>query len=128
MLLAIERSGGRVARYVHNVERMMNVPQHAAALLAVLMLRGPQTAGELRMNCERLHSFADIERLRRCSAGVSHLFQLVFLLVMKLNRLRHKVQRHHFQIGGLFPALLNHRIVDNRASRGSATETHSLKP
>ena len=60
MLLAIERSGGRVARYAHNVERMMNVPQQAAALLAVLILRGPQTAGELRINCERLHRFADI--------------------------------------------------------------------
>ena len=60
MLLVIERSGGRVARYAHNVERMMNVSQQAAALLAVLMLRGPQTAGELRINCERLHRFADI--------------------------------------------------------------------
>ena len=60
-LLAIERSGERVARYAHNVERMMNVPQQAAALLAVLMLRGPQTAGELRSNCERLHRFADIQ-------------------------------------------------------------------
>jgi uncharacterized protein len=60
MLLAIERSGERVARYAHNVERMMNVPQQAVALLAVLTLRGPQTAGELRMNCERLHRFADI--------------------------------------------------------------------
>jgi len=44
MLLAIERSGERVARYAHNVERMMNVPQQAAALLAAAMLRGPQTA------------------------------------------------------------------------------------
>jgi hypothetical protein len=60
MLLVIARSGERVARYAHNVERMMNVPQQAAALLAVLMLRGPQTAGELRINCERLHRFADI--------------------------------------------------------------------
>jgi len=60
MVLAIERSGERVARYAHNVERMMNVPQQGAALLAVLMLRGPQTAGELRTNCERLHRFADI--------------------------------------------------------------------
>jgi len=60
MLLAIERSGERVARYAHNVERMMNVPQQAAALVGVLMLRGPQTAGELRTNCERLHRFADI--------------------------------------------------------------------
>jgi uncharacterized protein len=39
---------------------MMNVPQQSAALLAVLMLRGPQTAGELRINTERLHRFADI--------------------------------------------------------------------
>jgi uncharacterized protein YceH (UPF0502 family) len=30
------------------------------ALLSVLMLRGPQTAAELRLNCERLHRFADI--------------------------------------------------------------------
>src|SRR5215471_19178346 len=60
MVLAVERSGERVARYAHNVERMMNVPQQVAALLAVLMLRGPQTAGELRSNCERLHRFADI--------------------------------------------------------------------
>lgn len=60
MLLVIERSGERVARYEHNIERMMNVPHEAAALLAVLMLRGPQTAGELRTNCERLHRFTDI--------------------------------------------------------------------
>jgi len=60
MFLVIERSGERVARYAHNVERVINVPQQAAALLAVLMLRGPQTTGELRVNCERLHRFADI--------------------------------------------------------------------
>src|SRR5687767_14105422 len=60
MNLVIESSGGRVARYTHNFERVMNVPRQAAALLAVLMLRGPQTAGELRINCERLHRFADI--------------------------------------------------------------------
>jgi uncharacterized protein len=60
MLLVVERSGERVARYMHNAERMLNVSQQAVALLAVLMLRGPQTAGELRLNCERLHRFADI--------------------------------------------------------------------
>jgi uncharacterized protein YceH (UPF0502 family) len=63
MLLVIQRSGERAARYAHNVERMMNVPQQAVALLAVLMLRGPQTAGELRSNCERLHRFADIQEV-----------------------------------------------------------------
>lgn len=60
MSLVIESSGGRVARYSHNFERVFQVPRQAAAILTVLMLRGPQTAGELRINCERLHAFADI--------------------------------------------------------------------
>ena len=58
--LVIETSGGRVARYSHNFERVLQVPSQAAALLTVLMLRGPQTVGELRINSERLHKFADI--------------------------------------------------------------------
>jgi len=58
--LVVESSGGRVARYAHNVERVLQIPTQATALLTVLMLRGPQTAGELRIACERLHRFADI--------------------------------------------------------------------
>src|SRR3990170_5201199 len=46
MTLVIESSGGRVPRYEHNIERVLQIPATAAALLAVLMLRGPQTAGE----------------------------------------------------------------------------------
>jgi uncharacterized protein YceH (UPF0502 family) len=55
----VESSGGRVMRYAHNVERVLVVPSQAVALLAVLMLRGPQTVGELRINSDRLHRFAD---------------------------------------------------------------------
>lgn len=58
--LVIESSGGRVSRYGHNIERVMSIPSQSSAILAVLMLRGPQTAGELRINCERMHRFADI--------------------------------------------------------------------
>ena len=58
--LIIESSGGRVPRYEHNLERVLQIPSTSASLLAVLMLRGPQTAGELRINCDRLHKFADI--------------------------------------------------------------------
>src|ERR1051325_4765263 len=43
--LVIETSGGRVARYSHNLERVLQIPSQSVALLAVLMLRGPQTAG-----------------------------------------------------------------------------------
>ncbi len=58
--LVIESSGGRVARYAHNIERVLHIPSQSTALLATLMLRGPQTSGELRINSERLHKFADI--------------------------------------------------------------------
>jgi uncharacterized protein YceH (UPF0502 family) len=60
MTLAIESSGNRVARYTHNIERALQLTGPAAAVLTVLMLRGAQTAGELRVNSERLHRFADI--------------------------------------------------------------------
>lgn len=58
--LLFESSGGRVSKFEHNAGRGLGVPSQAVALLAVLMLRGPQTAAELRLNCERLHRFADI--------------------------------------------------------------------
>jgi uncharacterized protein YceH (UPF0502 family) len=59
-VLVVESSGGRVTRYAHNMERVLQVPSQAVALLTVLMLRGPQTAGELRIGSERLHRFVDI--------------------------------------------------------------------
>ena len=58
--LVMETSGGRVMRYAHNAGRVLNVPPQSLALLAVMMLRGPQTPGELRINSERLHRFGDI--------------------------------------------------------------------
>jgi uncharacterized protein YceH (UPF0502 family) len=58
--LVMESSGGRAMRYAHNVQRVLQVPAQAVAILAVLMLRGPQTAGELRIHTERLHRFSDI--------------------------------------------------------------------
>jgi len=60
LTLVMETSGGRVQRYAHNTERVLQVPSQSVALLATLMLRGPLTAGELRICSERLHKFADI--------------------------------------------------------------------
>lgn len=57
--LVIESSGSRVMRYAHNVGRVLRIPDQAVALLTALLLRGPQTAAELRINAERLHKFAD---------------------------------------------------------------------
>ena len=58
--LVVESSGGRVMRYAQNVAKVLAIPPQSVALLAVLFLRGPQTAGELRINSDRLHKFGDI--------------------------------------------------------------------
>lgn len=58
--LVFESSGSRVARWEHNFQRAVGVPEQSAVLLGLLMLRGPQTAGELRITSERWYRFADI--------------------------------------------------------------------
>jgi len=60
LALVVESSGGRVMRYAENAGRVLGIPSESVALVATLMLRGPQTPAEIRQNCERLHRFADV--------------------------------------------------------------------
>jgi uncharacterized protein len=60
LTLVFQSSGSRVARWEHNFQRGVGVPEQSAVLLGLMMLRGPQTAGELRINSERWYRFADI--------------------------------------------------------------------
>ena len=83
--LVIESSGGRVARYEHNLGRVLQIPSQSAALLTVLMLRGPQTAGELRIGCDRLHRFSDISSVEAFLAELAA--RPAGSLVMELPRL-----------------------------------------
>ena len=58
--LVFEASSSRVPRFEHNFQRGFGVTEAQAVLLGLLMLRGPQTPGELRLNSERWYKFADI--------------------------------------------------------------------
>jgi uncharacterized protein YceH (UPF0502 family) len=58
--MSVQISSARATRWEHNFPRGVGVPDQSAVRLALLMLRGPQTAGELRINSERWHRFADI--------------------------------------------------------------------
>jgi len=51
---------GRVAKYEHWLGEAYNFTRAESALICVLLLRGPQTPGELRSRTDRLHSFAEI--------------------------------------------------------------------
>jgi hypothetical protein len=52
---------GRVAKYEHRLQEAFNFHRHEIALLCVLLLRGPQTPGELRTRTERMYSFEDLD-------------------------------------------------------------------
>lgn len=53
-------AGSRARKYRHLLPEALGLGDDELALLAVLMLRGPQTPGELKQRSERLHSFADL--------------------------------------------------------------------
>jgi len=63
------RLGGhdmRVPKHSHCVSEVINLGRREAAVLCVLMLRGPQTAGELRSRTDRLYQFDDLEAVDAC--------------------------------------------------------------
>jgi uncharacterized protein YceH (UPF0502 family) len=55
----VTMAGSRVAKYRHAFLDVYHVPDSAVALLSELLLRGPQTAAELRARAERMHPYAD---------------------------------------------------------------------
>jgi uncharacterized protein len=83
--LVTESSGGRVYRYAHNADGVLKIPSQSLALLTALMLRGPQTAGELRIACDRMHNFADISSVEAFLDEMAE--RPAGALVMKLPRL-----------------------------------------
>ncbi len=71
-VLAWRSEGARTERWQQSVSRRWGLDRGGKALITLLLLRGPQTAGELRTRSERLHPFATLEEaeeaLRRLAA------------------------------------------------------------
>lgn len=61
--LKVSGAGHRVEKYAHRLGETFNLGRRESALLCVLMLRGPQTVGELRGRTERMHDFADLDEV-----------------------------------------------------------------
>lgn len=62
--LARQQFSSRAERYEHQLDTALRLTRQQTALLALLLLRGPQTAGELFARSERLYRFADAEEVR----------------------------------------------------------------
>ena len=64
---AMVRSAGgdsRVPKFEHRLNELYNFHRHEIAVLCVLLLRGPQTPGELRTRAERMYAFEDLEAVQ----------------------------------------------------------------
>ena len=65
LVLKVSGAGHRVEKYGHRLGETLNLGRRELAILCVLMLRGPQTVGELRGRTERMHPFEDMEEVER---------------------------------------------------------------
>lgn len=60
LVMRWDGAGARVPKYEHNVEERFGLANPGKALLAVLLLRGAQTPGQLRVRTERMHFFPEV--------------------------------------------------------------------
>jgi uncharacterized protein YceH (UPF0502 family) len=63
-LAGLARAEGRVARFEHRMGEALNLGRRETALLCTLLLRGPQTPGELRGRSERMHRLEDLDEVQ----------------------------------------------------------------
>jgi len=88
--------GSRARKYRHLLPEALGIEDDELALLAVLMLRGPQTPGELKQRSERLHAFADLAAVQDT---LERLLQRE-LVVRQLRRPGQKEERYEQALGG----------------------------
>ena len=72
LVRSISASDSRVTKYEHRLQEGFNFYRHEIAILCVLLLRGPQTPGELRTRAERMHHFEDLSAVH---SGLQHLMK-----------------------------------------------------
>ncbi|KAA0255476.1 DUF480 domain-containing protein [Acidobacteria bacterium ACD] len=69
--LAWKVPGGRAVKYSHAVDTRIPLPPGGKAILTLLLLRGPQTPGELRGRSDRLHPFPTLEAVESVLADLA---------------------------------------------------------
>ena len=66
LISTLTGGGNRVPKYGHRLQERLNLGRREMALLCELLLRGPQTTGELRDRAGRMHRFGDTDEVERC--------------------------------------------------------------
>jgi uncharacterized protein len=116
--LAVKITGGRVIRWRHNLYEAWKVEKVALAILGELLVRGPQTEGELRTRASRMEPIDDLDKLREELRPLAERRLVVYLTP---ERSRGTMLTHGFHE----PQELEH--LRGRHA-GAATEEHAPSP
>lgn len=107
---------GRVPKFAHNLDKSLKLIRREAAIICLLLLRGPQTPGELRGRSERLYNFADLAEVNEALDSLAEMG-----LVRKLPRQPgRKESRYAHLLGG--------GAVESDLNTAASTETHAAEP
>ncbi len=72
LVRSVSPADSRVTKYEHRLQEVFNFYRHEIAILCLLLLRGPQTPGELRSRSERMHNFDDLAAVQ---SSLQHLMK-----------------------------------------------------
>ncbi len=114
--------GSRATKYRHLAEEALGLDREQLAVLAVLLLRGPQTPGELKSRAERMARFGSLEL-------VEHALEVLIernYAVRLARRPGQKEERYAHQLGG--PGQEDASVTEHRAPGASATEAVAPAP
>ena len=65
LVVQLQIAGARSLKYKHILPQILELDTAQTAILTVLLLRGTQTAGEIKQRCERMHDFSSIEEVEQ---------------------------------------------------------------
>jgi uncharacterized protein YceH (UPF0502 family) len=110
----VHRPGDRVVKYIHSADTVFEIDPKETSLLAVLLLRGDQTPGELRQRTMRYIEFASLAEIE---TTLAELQRRTRPLVVELERLAgQKEHRYHVLLGERAPAAAEtHREMTREA-------------
>lgn len=77
--LAMESSVSRVAKYAQTFSKDLKLTSGEEAIICIVMVRGPQTQGEIRGRTERLHAFTSLDEVQEVIVSLEHMGLLIRL-------------------------------------------------
>ncbi len=118
--LARQHYSSRAERYEHRLQAALDLTRQQTVLLAQLLLRGPQTLGELTSRSERLHRFADPDEARH---AIERLLQRELVVQLPRATGQREDRFMHLLCGEVDAAALAARFANSSGSAGAGAPT-----